>query len=108
MLSVVLGLNYTIQRFIPVLTVGVHSFLPVLLGKLGVKIVWGYTKVNVHVLLGGNSACRGTHFPASNYNTGKAAVVGVHSFWPVTIGKRRVQGYTLSCLLVRRERRVQG
>ena len=45
-------------------SVVVHSFLPVLLGKLGVKIVWGYTKVNARVLLGGNS-------------------VGVHSFLPV-------------------------
>ena len=37
------------------------------------------------------------------YN-GKVAVVRVHSFWPVTIGKRRVQGYTLSCQLSRKER----
>ena len=35
---------YTIQRFTPVLTgrksVPLHSFLPVLLGEIGVKLVW--------------------------------------------------------------------
>ena len=62
--------------------------------------MWGYTKVNACVLLGGNSVGVATPFPAS-IAKGKAAVVGVHSFWPVAIGKRRVRGYiysyTLSC-----------
>ena len=53
----------------------------------------------------GRKQCRGTLFPASIM--GKKSV-GVHSFWPVTIGKRRVQGCTLSCQLISRERRVQG
>ena len=42
----------------------------------------------------GRKQCRGTLFPASI--TGKS----VHSFLPVNIGKRRVQGYTLSCQLI--------
>ena len=35
---------------------------------------------------------------------------GVHSFFPVLVrlGRAIVWGYTLSCLLVSRERRVQG
>ena len=46
-----------VHSFLPVSkqaekSAGVHSFFPVLLRKLGVKIVWGYTKVNARVLLG--------------------------------------------------------
>ena len=62
-----------------------HSFLPVLLGKLGVIMVWGYTKVTLHAL-----------FLASYYREHKSAEV--HCFLPV--GKTRVQRYTVSCLLV--------
>ena len=49
------------------------SFLPVLLGKVGAKIVWGYTKVNASVSRGGNSVGVARLLPAST--TGKAAVV---------------------------------
>ena len=109
-----------------------------LLGKVGVKIVWGYTKVNARILLGGNSVgvhsflpvkresccCKGTLFLASYYQEEKSAGVhsflpvsklggksaGVHSFFPVLVkvGRAIVWGYTLSCLLVNWERRVQG
>ena len=59
---------YTIQRFTPALTGRKECrgtlFPASVTRELGVKIVWGYTKVNARVLLGGNS-------------------VGVHSFLPV-------------------------
>ena len=55
----------------------------------------------------GKKQCRGILFPASI--TGKLLLQGYSlSIWPVTIEKRRMQGYTLSCLLISRERRVQG
>ena len=53
----------------------------------------------------GRKQCRGTLFPASI--TEKKSV-GVHSFWPVNIGKRRVQGYTLSCQLIMGREECRG
>ena len=47
-----LNYNYSTVLLLAGKCVLLHSFLPVLLGKLGVKIVWGYTKVNACVLLG--------------------------------------------------------
>ena len=53
-----------IQRILEGKSVGVHSSLPVLLRKEGVKIVSGYTEVNARITLAGKS-------------------VGVYSFLPV-------------------------
>ena len=87
--------------------------------------MWGYTKVNARLLLGGNSVgvhsflpveresccCRGTLFLASYYREEESAGVhyffpvkqgeksaGVHSFFPVLVrlGRAIVWGYALS------------
>ena len=96
--------------------------------------MWGYTKVNARTLLGGNSVGVHSFLPvepfwvhslASYYWEDKSAGVHctlpvsklgeksarVHSFFPVVVRFRTaiiVWGYTLSCLLVSGEGRVQG
>ena len=73
-----------------------HSFLPVILGKEGIKMVSGYTEVIAHVILAGK--CVGVHsfFPVY-IKMQEHFSVRVHSFLPVNNRAPRVwQGYTLS------------
>ena len=81
------GLNDTVACIVPPLTgqksVGVHSFLPVLLGKERVKIVSGYTEVNARVIL-----------------TGKSVPYTLSCQYAEMQEHRIAQGYTLSCLLI--------
>ena len=61
----------------------VYSFLPVLLGKVGVKIVSGYTKVNAQVILAGKSVGVYSFLPVC-IKVQENFTVGAHSLLPVT------------------------
>ena len=118
-----------VHSFLPVSNLGersagVHSFFPVLV-KLGRAIVWGYSFLPVSKQAE-KSAGVHSFFPLFS-KSWESNSVGEHSFLPISklggkcprvhsffLGRdfrkafNLVWGYTLSCLFVRREGRVQG